>query len=75
MESSSLFSIQLHPQKSTRPPNSRKTFLPSLITSDGQQRTEGGSDKTATEEGKEVVKRGIVLDLEVQFWDGSLSAG
>ncbi|KAK9357429.1 hypothetical protein V1504DRAFT_494485 [Lipomyces starkeyi] len=33
--------------------------------------------ETATEEGKEVVKRGIrkVLDLEVQFWDGSLSAG
>ncbi|KAK9318123.1 hypothetical protein V1524DRAFT_420568 [Lipomyces starkeyi] len=32
--------------------------------------------ETETEDGKEIVKRSIekVLDLEVQFWDGSLSA-
>ncbi|KAK9320138.1 hypothetical protein V1517DRAFT_348451 [Lipomyces orientalis] len=50
IESNSWFSIQVHPQQLTRSPNSRKTFLPSLITSprkmmaDEQQRTDGGAD-------------------------------
>ncbi|KAJ8100543.1 hypothetical protein POJ06DRAFT_290410 [Lipomyces tetrasporus] len=48
--SNSWFSIQVHPQKRTRPPNSQKTFLLSSITSpqktmaDEQQRTEGGGN-------------------------------
>ncbi|KAK9248491.1 hypothetical protein V1506DRAFT_529102, partial [Lipomyces tetrasporus] len=51
IKSNSWYSIQVYPQKGTRPPNSRETFLPPLITSpqntmtDEQQPTEGGGNK------------------------------
>ncbi|KAK9488751.1 hypothetical protein V1527DRAFT_516603 [Lipomyces starkeyi] len=44
MESSSWFSINVHPQTSTRLPNAQKNFSPSIITS-SQNRTGGGGNK------------------------------
>ncbi|KAK9349556.1 hypothetical protein V1523DRAFT_400024, partial [Lipomyces doorenjongii] len=44
VDSDSWFSIQVHPQTSTPTPNSGKSFLPSLNTSEDQQRADGDDD-------------------------------
>ncbi|KAK9359191.1 hypothetical protein V1504DRAFT_441502 [Lipomyces starkeyi] len=44
VESDSWFSIEVHPQTGAPAPNSRKSFLPSLITSEEQQSAGGDGD-------------------------------